>query len=60
MRRRINMQPEPPAQLPAAPACCANCGQPLDADGKHHYNGIVFCAFVTADIDWDNWKTARP
>lgn len=40
-------------------AACVNCGQPLDEDGARHYNGIFFCAFVTPQIDWSDWRTAR-
>lgn len=38
---------------------CANCGQELNADGTKHYNDIVFCAFVTAQINWNDWRTAK-
>lgn len=38
---------------------CANCGEPLNADGTKHHNDILFCAFVTADIKWDDWHTAK-
>lgn len=37
---------------------CAHCGIRLNHDGTKHYNDIVYCAFATPQIDWNDWHTA--
>lgn len=37
---------------------CKHCGVPLDATGKRHENGTLFCAFAKAPIDWYDNHTA--
>lgn len=47
----------------AEPTKCANCGEPLgppaENQARTHHNGILFCAFVTPQINWDDQRTAR-
>ena len=38
---------------------CSNCGEPLNADGTRHHNDILFCAFVTPNIRWEDPRVAR-
>lgn len=40
---------------------CTNCGEPLimTEDGVRHGNGVLFCAFATTPIKWNEWRTAK-